>query len=65
MEKNATYQENGQFVCPQTCVHHVLHGRRWKRLRSPGEVLGSGAGSDKRGRLSLHEHGFFPREGVG
>ena len=26
---------------------------------------GSGAGSDKRGRLSLHEHGFFPREGVG
>ena len=36
-----------------------------KRLRSLGEVLGSGAGSDKRVRLSLHEHGFFPRKGVG
>ena len=44
---------------------HVLHGVRWKRLRSLGDVLGSGAGSDKRRRLSLHEHGFFPREGVG
>ena len=29
-------------------VSHVLHGRRWKRLRSLGEVLGSGAGSDKK-----------------
>ena len=41
-------------------VPHVLHGNTWKRLR-----LGSGAGSDKRWRLSLHEHGFFPRQGVG
>ena len=46
-------------------VPHILHGIRWKRLRSLGEVWGSGAGSDKRERLSLHEHGFFPREGVG
>ena len=46
-------------------VPHVLHGVRWKRLRSPDEVLGFGARSDKRGRFSLHEHGFFPREGVG
>ena len=45
-------------------VPHVLHGVRWKRLRSLDEALGSGAGSDQRGRLSLHEHGFFPREGV-
>ena len=44
---------------------HVFHGNRWKRLRSLGDVLGSGAGSAKRGRLSLHEHGFFPREAVG
>ena len=46
-------------------VPHVLHGVRWKRLRSLDEALGIGAGSDKRGRYSLHEHGFFPREGVG
>ena len=46
-------------------IPHVLHGVRWKRLRSLVEVLGSGAGSDKRRRLSLHEYGFFPREGVG
>ena len=46
-------------------VLHVLHGIWSKRLRSLGEVLGSGAGSDKSGRLSLHEHGFFPRKGVG
>ena len=46
-------------------VHHVLHGVRWKRLRSPDGVLGFGARSDKRGRFSLHERGFFPREGVG
>ena len=37
-------------------VPHVLHGVRRKRLRSR---------SDERGRLSLHEHGFFPWEGVG
>ena len=29
-------------------VPHVLHGVRWKRLRSPDEVLGFGARSDKR-----------------
>ena len=46
-------------------VPHVLHGVRWKRLRSPDEALGFGARSDKTGRFSLHEHGFFPREGVG
>ena len=46
-------------------VLHVFHGVGWKRLRSLDEASGSGAGSDKRGRLSLHEHGFFPREGVG
>ena len=46
-------------------VPHVLHGVRWKRLRSLDEALGSGASSDKRGRLSLHEHGCFPRKGVG
>ena len=46
-------------------VLHVFHGVRWKRLRSIDEALGSGASSDKRGRLSLHEHGFFLREGVG
>ena len=46
-------------------VHHVLHGVRWKRLRSLDEALGSEARSDKRGRFSLHEHGFFPGEGVG
>ena len=44
---------------------HVLHGVRWKRLRSHDEVLGFGARSDERGRFSLHEHGFFPRERVG
>ena len=36
-------------------VPHVLQGVRWKRLRSLDEALGSGASSDKRGRLSLHE----------
>ena len=36
-------------------VLHVQHGVRWKRLRSPDEVLGIGARSDKRGRFSLHE----------
>ena len=36
-----------------------------KRLRSLDGALGFGAGSDKRRRFSLHEHGFFPREGVG
>ena len=46
-------------------VPHVLHGVRWKRLRSLDGALGFGARSDKRGRFSLHEHGFFPREGVG
>ena len=48
-------------------IPHVLHGVRWKRLRFLDEALGSGAGSDKRrrGGLSLHEHGFFPPEGVG
>ena len=46
-------------------VPHVFRGVRWKRLRSPDEASGSGAISDKRGRFSLHEHGFFPREGVG
>ena len=44
---------------------HVLHGVGWKRLRSHDEVLGFGARSEKRGRFSLHEHGFFLREGVG
>ena len=39
-------------------IPHVFHGVRWKRLRSPAGVLGFGARSDKRGRLSLHEHGF-------
>ena len=29
-----------------------------------GDVF-HGARSDKRRRFSLHEHGFFPREGVG
>ena len=43
-------------------IPHVFHGVRWKRLRSLNEALGSGAG---RGRFSPHEHGFFPREGVG
>ena len=43
----------------------VLHGVRWKRLRSLDEALGFGASSDKRGHFSRHEHGFFPREGVG
>ena len=43
----------------------VLHGVGWKRLRSHDEVLGFGARNDKRGRFSLHEHGFFPRKGVG
>ena len=42
-------------------VPHVFHGRRWKRLRSLDEASGSGAISGKRGRLSLHEHNFFPR----
>ena len=46
-------------------VPHVLHGVRWKRLRSLDEALGSGASSDKRRRLSLHEHVFFLRGGVG
>ena len=46
-------------------VPHVLHGVMWKRLRSLDGALGFGASSDKRGRFSLHEHGFFPREGVG
>ena len=59
-------QENGQFVSSPDMVFPmffmVLGG---KRLRSPDEVLGFGARSDKRGRFSLHEHGFFPREGVG
>ena len=46
-------------------VPHVSLGVRWKRLRSADEALVSGASSVKRGRLSLHEHGCFPREGVG
>ena len=37
-------------------VPHVLHGVRWKRLRSLDEVLGFGARSDKRRRFL---HGFF------
>ena len=41
-------------------VPHVLHGVRWKRLRPSDE-----ARSEKRRRFSLHEHGCFPREGVG
>ena len=45
-------------------VPHVLHGVRWKRLRSLDEALGSGASSDKRGRLSLHEHVFFLEKGL-
>ena len=46
-------------------IPHVLHGVRWKRLRSHDEVPGFGARNDKRGRFSLHEHVFFPREGSG
>ena len=46
-------------------VHHVFRGVRWNRLRSADEALGPGASSGKSGRLSLHEHGCFPREGVG
>ena len=42
---------------------HVLHGKRWKRLRALGEVLDWGACSNKRERLSLHEHGFFSSGG--
>ena len=40
-------------------VPHVLHGVRWKRLRS------FGAHNDKRRRFSLDEQVSFPREGVG
>ena len=65
MEENATYQETASSLVRRHGIPHVFHGRRWKRLRSFDEALGSGAGSDKRVRLSLHEHGFFPREGVG
>ena len=46
-------------------ILHVLHGVRWKSLRSLDEVLGSGAGSDERGSLSLHERGFFLGKGLG
>ena len=38
---------------------HVLHGKRWKRLRAFGDVLDWGARSCKGERLSLHGHGFF------
>ena len=44
---------------------HVSHGRRWKRLHAFGEVWGSGDCTNKRGRLLLHDHGVFPREGIG
>ena len=47
-------------------IPHVLHGVRWKRLRSHDDALGFGARNNKRGTFfSFHEHGFFPREGVG
>ena len=44
---------------------HAVHGRRWKRLRVTGDVLGFGDPSVKRGHFSLADHGDFPREGVG
>ena len=44
---------------------HALHGKRWKRLHVSGDVLGSGDRSVKRGRLTLSQHGDFPRVGVG
>ena len=40
----------------------VLGGRDFVLLMG---ALGFGARCDKRGRFSLHEHGFFPKEGVG
>ena len=65
MEENATYKKTASSLVRRHGIPHVLHGVRWKRLRSHDEVLGFGARSDKRGRFSLHEHGFFLREGVG
>ena len=43
---------------------HDLHGKRWKRLHTHGVSFGDD-GSCKRGRLSLHDHVGFPREGIG
>ena len=59
-----TKKTASSLVCRHD-VPHVLHGVRWKRLCSLDGALGFGARSDKRGRFSLHEIGFFPREGVG
>ena len=43
---------------------HDLHGKRWKILHTHGVSFGDD-GSCKRGRLSLHDHVGFPREGIG
>ena len=58
-------KKTGSSLVRRHGFRHVLHGVRWKRLRSLDEALVFGASSDKRGRFSLYEHGFFPREGVG